>query len=247
MNQKQSNDELEIDLLEVAGMLLEKWHYLLVCFLAGAVLFNAFAFFGIKPTYESTAKLYIVTTSENSVVNLNDLNLGTSLTSDYEQLMLSYPVLDKVIKKLDLNTTSENLKKAYTLTNPDDTRILEIKATSTDPEKAKELADTMAEVAMDYLPDTMSAMTPNFAQHAKVADHKANPSYGKYTIMGALLGLIACAGVLIAGYLMDDTIHSSEDMEKYFDLVPLTSIPDSDLFIESESDMKKTRKRWGRR
>lgn len=44
MNQKQSNDELEIDLLEVAGMLLEKWHYLLVCFLAGAVLFNAFAF-----------------------------------------------------------------------------------------------------------------------------------------------------------------------------------------------------------
>ena len=232
MNQKQSNDELEIDLLEVAGMLLEKWHYLLVCFLAGAVLFNAFAFFGIKPTYESTAKLYIVTTSENSVVNLNDLNLGTSLTSDYEQLMLSYPVLDKVIKKLDLNTTSENLKKAYTLTNPDE---------------AKELADTMAEVAMDYLPDTMSAMTPNFAQHAKVADHKANPSYGKYTIMGALLGLIACAGVLIAGYLMDDTIHSSEDMEKYFDLVPLTSIPDSDLFIESESDMKKTRKRRGRR
>ena len=52
MNQKQSNDELEIDLLEVAGMLLEKWHYLLVCFLAGAVLFNAFAFFGIKPKYE---------------------------------------------------------------------------------------------------------------------------------------------------------------------------------------------------
>ena len=39
MNQKQSNDELEIDLLEVAGMLLEKWHYLLVCLLAGAVLF----------------------------------------------------------------------------------------------------------------------------------------------------------------------------------------------------------------
>ena len=103
------------------------------------------------------------------------------------------------------------------------------------------------QMAMDYLPDTMSAMTPNFAQQAKVADHKANPSYGKYTIMGALLGLIACAGVLIAGYLMDDTIHSSEDMEKYFDLDPLTSIPDSDLFIESESDMKKKRKRRGRR
>ncbi len=46
---------------------------------------------------------------------------------------------------------------------------------------------------------------------------------------------------------MDQTIHSSQDMEKYFDLVPLTSIPDSDLFIESESDMKKTRKRRGKK
>lgn len=46
---------------------------------------------------------------------------------------------------------------------------MEIKATSTDPEKAKELADTMAGSGNGYLPDTMSAMTPNFAQHAKVA------------------------------------------------------------------------------
>ena len=94
MNHEQMNDEMEIDLLDLGYMLLDKWHYLLLCLLAGALLLNAFSFFFIEPTYESTSKLYVVSTSDDSVVNLSDLNLGTSLTADYEELMLSYPVLN---------------------------------------------------------------------------------------------------------------------------------------------------------
>ena len=79
MNQKEQNEEMEIDLLDLAYMLLDNWHYLLICLLAGALLLNAYSFFRIQPTYQSTSKLYIVSTSDDSVVNLNDLNLGTSL------------------------------------------------------------------------------------------------------------------------------------------------------------------------
>ena len=41
MNQNQTNDEMEIDLLDLGYMLLDKWHYLLLCLLAGALLLNA--------------------------------------------------------------------------------------------------------------------------------------------------------------------------------------------------------------
>ena len=147
--------------------------------------------------------------------------------------------------------TSDELAKSYALTNPSDTRILEIKATSTDPQMAMQLADTLAEVSVDYLPETMSTKAPNIAQHAKLADHKANPSYTKYTMMGALLGFILCAGVLIAGYLMDDTVHTAEDMEKFFGLVPLTTIPDSEQVVDMEEEStvkkKKSRKRGSKR
>ena len=66
--------------------------------------------------------------------------------------------------------------------------------------------------------------------------------------MGGLLGLILCAGVLIVRYLMDDTIHTAEDMEKYFGLVPLTVIPESDRVAQMEtthSSKKKRRKKNG--
>lgn len=236
MNQEFTNDEMEIDLLDLAYMLLDKWHYLLVCLLIGAVLLNAYAFFFIDPTYESTSKLYVVSASDDSVVNLSDLNLGTSLTADYEELMLSYPVLNRVIDKLNLDMTSDQLKKFYSLNNPSDTRILQITATTTDPQFSMDLAETMAEEAVSYLPETMSTLAPNIAQHAKLADHKAGPSYMKYTMIGAILGLILMAGVLIVQYLMDDTIHTAEDMEKYFGLVPLTTIPESAQVIDVEEE-----------
>ena len=93
MNEELTNDEVEIDLVDLGYVLLDKWRYLLISLIAGAVLLGAYSFFFIAPTYESTVKLYVVSASDDSVVNLSDLNLGTSLTADYEQLMLSYPVI----------------------------------------------------------------------------------------------------------------------------------------------------------
>ena len=230
MNQENMNDEMEIDLLDLAYMLLDHWHYLLVCLLAGALVFNIYAFFGIAPTYQSTSKLYVVSASDDSVVNLSDLNLGTSLTADYEELILSYPVLDQVIDKMNLNMDSEQLAKMISLVNPTDTRVLQIEVTSTDKQQACDIANTLANVAIDYLPDTMSTNAPNIAQVARVADKKVGPSYMKYTAIGALLGALIYCIFIIIGYLMDDTIHTSEDMEKYFGIVPLTVIPESEQF-----------------
>ena len=243
MNQENMNDEMEIDLLDLAYMLLDHWHYLLVCLLAGALVFNIYAFFGIAPTYQSTSNLYVVSASDDSVVNLSDLNLGTSLTADYEELMLSYPVLNRVIDQLKLDMDYEELRGLYTLNNPTDTRVLQITATTTDPQLSMDLAEAMAEVAVSYLPETMSTLAPNIAQHAKLPEYKAAPSYSKYTMMGGLLGLVLCCGVLVVRYLMDDTIHTAEDMEKYFGAAPLTTIPDSAQVKDMEEGYYKNKKK----
>lgn len=232
-------DEMEIDLLDLAYVLLDKIHYIILCLLAGAVLLNAFSFFCIRPTYQATAKMYVVSASNDSVVDLTDLNIGTSLTSDYEQLMLSYPVLDQVIDELDLDMETEDLAQMVTLENPQDTRILNVTATSTDPVEAMNIANKLTEVSVEYLPETMSTNPPNIAQQAQLPDEKAAPSYARYTLIGALLGAILYCAYLTVRYLLDDTIRTSEDMEKYFGVVPLTSIPDSDIFEELEKREEK--------
>lgn len=237
------SEEMEIDLLDLAYVLFDKIHYIIFALLLGALLLSAFSFFLIKPTYTSTSKLYVVSASKDSVVDISDLNLGTSLTSDYSQLMLSYPVLDQIIDELDLEMTSEQLVKMISLTNPAQTRILNITVTSTDAQQACDIANTMAEVAVRYLPVTMSTSAPNIAQVARVSTVKAGPSYLRFTLIGALLGAVVAIGIFTLLYILDDTIHSSEDMEKYFGIVPLTTIPENETLNSKPADGKKKRRK----
>lgn len=231
-------DETEIDLLDLAYYFLDKLHYIVFFALLGAVLLNAYSFFAIPPTYESVAKMYVVSASDDSVVDLTDLNIGTSLTADYEELMLSYPVLDQVIDRLDLECTYTELAKMITIENPADTRILAVRVTTTSPELSRDIANTMTTVSVNYLPRTMGTEQPNIAQEARAALVKSAPSYIKYTIIGALLGILLCCAYFTVRYLLDDTIHTEEDMEKYFGLTPLATIPDV-LSVEQEKNRRK--------
>ncbi len=262
---QENSDEMEIDLVDVALMLLDRVHYIIFFLLLGAVLLNAFAFFFIAPKYESIARMYIVSASDDSVVDLTDLNIGTNLTADYEELIMSYPVLDQVIEKLGLNLEptdeeaesdpdlierrmgsdfdSEKLAKMIEISNPTDTRILDITVTSKDPELSRDIANTVVAVATDYLPRTMGTEEPNVAQDARAAVRKSSPSLVRFTLIGALIGMLLYCGYVIVRYMLDDTVHTAEDIEKYFGIVPLTSIPDIDMVNENHEKRKRQREK----
>ena len=92
LTQANDNDEMEIDLLEVFYYLKARALWLFVAFMVGAVLVGGFTAFFIAPKYEATSKVYMVSASSESVINLNDLNLGTSLSQDYVELMKIRPL-----------------------------------------------------------------------------------------------------------------------------------------------------------
>lgn len=241
-NYKDKDDEITIDLKEIAYVLMEKLHYIVMFLLVGAVVFNMYSYFLIKPTYTSTSRLYVVSATKDSVVNFSDLSVGTNLTKDYVELLLSYPVLDKVSEKIekdyDYKISSESLQKMISLENPEDTRILNINVTTTDPKVSKTIANALADDAVEYIPDTMGTFKPNIAQVAREAKIKTGPSYLKYTAIGALLGTLLCMAWFIFKYLSDDTIKTKEDIEKYFGMTPLAVLPYVEEVEESEGSEK---------
>lgn len=241
-NYKDKDDEITIDLKEIAYVLMEKLHYIVMFILVGAVVFNMYSYFLIKPTYTSTSRLYVVSATKDSVVNFSDLSVGTNLTKDYVELLLSYPVLDKVSEKIekdyDYKISSESLQKMISLENPEDTRILNINVTTTDPKVSKTIANALADEAVEYIPDTMGTFKPNIAQVAREAKIKTGPSYLKYTAIGALLGTLLCMAWFIFKYLSDDTIKTKEDIEKYFGMTPLAVLPYVEEVEESEGNEK---------
>lgn len=224
--QIEQDSEFEIDLLEIFYYLKARLIWLLVAFVMGAVLFGGFTRLFIAPKYQARAKLYMVSASSDSIVDLTDLNLGSSLSSDYEELLKIRPIYEDVIEELQLGYTYEELLAMVTVESIGDTRMLAITAESTDPEEARDIANSLANKAVTYVPRVMETSTPHIAEKAIVPQRKSSPSLAKNTVLGALLFTFILAGIFVVQLLMDDTFKSAEDVEKVLGVMPLTIIPE---------------------
>lgn len=222
-------DDAEIDLLDLARFYLSKSLYIIVCFVVGAVVAGCITKFAISPTYQSTSKLYIISSSQGSVVDLTALNIGTELSSDYQELLKLRPVYEDVIDKLKLDYTVEELAGMVAIESITDTRVLKITVTSTDPQESMDIANEMAKEAVVFLPKIMECDKPNIAENAILPTQKSGPSLKKNTAIGALACTVLCLGVLTVLYLMDDTLRGAEDLEKEFGVMPLAVIPEGML------------------
>jgi capsular polysaccharide biosynthesis protein len=229
----------EIDLLDLFSVYLSKMPWLLAAFLIGAILAGLFTHYLITPVYTATSKIYMVSASSGSAIDLTDLNIGTSLSSDYVELMQIRPIYEDVVEELGLDYTYLELQDMVTISSITDTRVMTVTAESADPEEACEIANAVAQKAIDYLPDLMETSEPHIAETAIVPENPSSPSLLKNTVLGAMVALIIVLAVLTVIYLLDDTLKNSDDVEKEFGIIPLTVIPESDIFGGEEKEASK--------
>nr|WP_288744102.1 Wzz/FepE/Etk N-terminal domain-containing protein [uncultured Mediterraneibacter sp.] len=230
MGKTHDDDEVEIDLRELFYALKKHILIVLAALLAGAVIAGAATKIFITPVYSATSTM-LVLTKETTLSSLADLQIGSQLTKDYNILITSRTVLQDVVDELNLEMSYKELKECITVDNPTDTRILSITATNTDPEMAKKIADTLAKTSADFIGDKMEVTPPKIIEEGEVPTVQTSPSTKKNVMIGALAGLVLSAGIIILLTLMDDTIKSEDDIEKYLGLTTLASIPDRKDFI----------------
>ena len=104
------SDDTEIDLVELFYVFLNRIWLLVICMAIGGAAAFAWTACFIKPVYKTSAEIYVVSASNNSVVNLTDLQIGNTVKTDYMELMLSRPVLEKVIESLNVNKTVSQIR-----------------------------------------------------------------------------------------------------------------------------------------
>jgi len=221
---RDENGELVIDLRDIFYLLRKN---VLIILLAALIFGGAAGLISVtvlSPQYESTSKIYILTQT-TSLTSFADIQLGTSLTTDYLELIKSRPVVEDVIANLKMNVTYEEMLDQLVVTNPADTRILNITVTDNNPYMAKVIANEFATVARKQISEIMKTEEPSVVEEAVVADAPSRPHKMMNTLIGAILGALICTFVVILKDVLDDTIKSPEDVETTLGLNTLASIP----------------------
>ena len=89
------NFEQQLNLKNILSEFISKWYIFVLVILVSVVSQFIYTSYFITPTYDSTAKIYIMNMqSEN--VSTADISISTYLTKDYEELIKDDVILQDV-------------------------------------------------------------------------------------------------------------------------------------------------------
>lgn len=232
-----------IDLVQVFHVILENILQIFLAAMVGALAIYFVSAYLVHPRYSSTTKIYVMANEEvaKGSVDTSTLQAGMLLTKDYEQIIKSRQVTDSVIANLDLNMTSIQLKNMMTVDIPDGTRVISISVSAPDPYQAADICSEIREVSIKRIREVMDMKSIEVVEDANIPRSPYYPRSSRYALLGAIIGALLAIAIVVSSSLLNNTIRTSEDIERYLGLSTLGSIP----YDEMEDDKRKSR--WSRK
>lgn len=217
-----------IDLLQLAKALWHRaWLIAAVMLLTGA-LFCAGSVFLLTPRYEATAMLYVNNSSitvGSTSVSLSDLSAAQSLVDTYVVILQTRTTLEEVIERADLDYTYTELADMIEAEAVNSTEILAITVTSTDPEEAARIANTVAEVLPERISEIVEGSSVCIVDAAAAPTAKSAPNITRNTAVGLLIGAVLACLLILLPVLTDEKIRSEDDLRRTCDLPILAAVP----------------------
>ena len=233
------DDVIEIDLVELLGVILHNLWIIIVSGVIVAAVALLVSYFIITPKYESVTKIYVISKTNADTMTYSDLQAGSTLTKDYKELVKSRPVLEEVLAETGIDVELKGLEEQITVEVPTDTRIVSITVEDKDPYEARIIADSVRIAASKHIQEVMDTEAVNVVEEASLPIEKSSPSILKNTAIGYAVGLFLAIAIVIINYIMDDTIKTPDDVEKFLGVSVLGSIPYSENDLSDKAEMER--------
>ncbi len=229
-----------IDLIELFYYLLSKLRFIVLGMVLGGMLLGIYGGLLVTPIYEATSKIYIMGSTGSSI--LTDLQIGSALAQDYQEVFKTWEVHQMVNESLGTSYNYTDLEKMVTIDNPDGTHIISITVSNPDPQTAADIANAYADASKTFIARTMDTDEPNTFSYALVPTKASGISTTGYIIRGILLGTVVACVWLVLNFLLDSRPKTPEDIMRYANIPTLAVFPANPNLSGDREHRKKERK-----
>lgn len=240
----------ELDLKELFEIFWSKKTQIVLIILIFMVIGIIYTIGFVTPMYSSSTTLVLAGTDskENTnqitadTITTTDLTINSKLIATYSELVKSKNILGQVISNLGINVNEETLRKNVTVTAVEDTDLIEITVTDTNPTYAAKIANEIANVFIQKIAGEIYKINNVYVvDQAEVAVGPSNVNHVKDVAIFAFIGLVVAIMYVLIANMLDTTVKTQEDIEKTIKIPVLASIPIYDM------DMEKLKKKGGKR
>ena len=228
--ENKTNDSYTIDLAHILKTLAQKaWMIALAGFLAAAIGFSLSAFV-ITPTYSSSIMLYVNNSSfslgnTSFSISSSEITAAQDLVKTYGEILNNRTTLERVIDKTGVDYTYRELSEMIVAEPSNDTEIMKVTVTTTDPYEAAQIANCIAEVLPVRVSEIIDGASMEVVDSAIPELEKVAPSITLFTAIGLVLGVLIATIALMIVAVRDDTIHDEDYVLQNYDCPILAKVP----------------------
>lgn len=215
----------EIDLTELFDYFLKRALYIFITVIACLVIGLTYTIFLKEPKYKSDVNVIIVNKDKQTTSLQSDLAANQKLAATYRELVGSRRILNQVIDNLDLNYSIGQLQQMISVENVNDTEIIKITVSSSEPKEAKIIANETAKIFQDEVKDIYNLENVSIVDKAILAKEPYNINIIKESVIYIALGMVLSCGVIFVIYYFDNTIKSIDQVEKRLGVPVIGTVP----------------------
>ena len=215
----------EIDLTELFDYFLKRALYIFITVIACLVIGLTYTIFLKEPKYKSDVNVIIVNKDKQTTSLQSDLAANQKLAATYRELVGSRRILNQVIDNLDLNYSIGQLQQMISVENVNDTEIIKITVSSSEPNEAKVIANEKAKIFQDEVKDIYNLENISIVDKAILAKEPYNINIVKESVIYIALGMVLSCGVIFVIYYFDNTIKSIDQVEKRLGVPVIGTVP----------------------
>ncbi|MBC2240459.1 YveK family protein [Listeria booriae] len=183
----------------------------------GLVIAGLAVYLLITPMYADNTQILVSQTSENeNAISQNaEVQANLQLVNTYRVLLTSPRILNEVEKNIDEAYTADELADKITVSTEQDSQVMNITATDSDPEMAATIANETAQAFKKITPTVMKVDNINILSKAHAAENQVPVSPKPYLVMalGLLAGTLFGIIFAFARNLLYNTFKEEKDIE----------------------------------
>ncbi|MBR5272365.1 MAG: hypothetical protein IKU25_03100 [Clostridia bacterium] len=229
--EKANREYYAVDLRHIFKALWHRaWLIVLVGLLSAGIGFSI-ASYVIPEKYSSSIMLYVNNSSfsvgnTSFSISSSEITAAQSLVKTYSVILDNRTTLERVIAKVGGNYTDKELSRMITTAAANDTEIMRVTITTTDPYEASKIANCIAEVLPIRISEIIDGASMEVVDSAVPKVDKVAPNITRYTAVGLIVGTLFIVIVLAIIAMLDDTIQDEEYVLQNYDYPILAKVPD---------------------
>lgn len=212
-----------MELKELWRVVKKRLAMIIIITLVAAITSGVLSKVVLPKQYAGTVTLMVI--PHNSAQDLlTSMVTGQQLVDTYSQLVTSPSVVSNVNQHLGLNDTVAKLSKVITATPETNTDLLTITVKGTTPTWSARVANAVATQTVLLVTKAQGQKNLEIVNRASPSPIPVSPKSKTNVAIAFVLGLLVSGGLAFLLEYLDDSVHSEEDVKRYFGDWPLLSV-----------------------